>query len=120
MCIRDSLYTGGIPEHQLFTSEEVRQLLTNGTNLLAIRVHNASASSSDMSSNFFLSAGISSTNYNYQTLPSWIIPPLVLPHADFKLSHGETISISDSNENVIDSVFIPFDITHTISKGRIP
>jgi hypothetical protein len=73
-----------------------------------------------MSSNFFLSAGISSTNYNYQTLPSWIIPPLVLPHADFKLSHGETISISDSNENVIDSVFIPFDITHTISKGRIP
>jgi len=114
------LYTGGIPEHQLFTSEEVHQLLTNGTNLLAIRVHNASASSSDMSSNFFLSAGISSTNYNYQTLPSWIIPPLVLPHADFKLSHGETISISDSNENVIDSVFIPFDITHTISKGRIP
>ena len=114
------LYTGGIPEHQLFKPEEVHELLTNGTNLLAIRVHNASASSSDMSSNFFLSAGISSTNYNYQTLPSWIIPPLVLPHADFKLSHGETISISDSNENVIDSVFIPFDITHTISKGRIP
>ena len=38
---------------------------------------------------------------------------------DYKLSHGETIVISDSNENIIDSVLIPNDITNTISMGRI-
>ena len=64
------LYNGGIPESKFFNTDKVQELLINGTNLLAIQVHNASANSSDMSSNFFLSAGISSPNYNYQTLPN--------------------------------------------------
>ena len=113
-------YTGGIPEHVLFESDEVQALVHNGTNTLAIRVHNASASSSDMSSNFFLSAGISSAGTSYQTLPAWIVPPLVLPHAGFKLASGETIVISDSNEVILDSVYIPADLTNTISRGRLP
>ena len=114
------LYSGGIPDQKLFTAIEIENFLTSGTNVLAIRVHNASATSSDMSSNFYLSAGIASTAYNYQSLPSWISVPLVLPHASFKLSHGETITISDSNGTVMDSIFVPLDITNTISRGRIP
>jgi len=113
-------YTGGIPEHVLFESDEVQALVHEGNNTLAIRVHNASASSSDMSSNFFLSAGISSAGTSYQTLPAWIVPPLVLPHAGFKLASGETIVISDSNEVLLDSVYIPADLTNTISRGRLP
>lgn len=114
------MYDGGIPESQLFNTDEVQNLLQSGTNVLAVRVHNASANSSDMSSNFFLSAGIASMNINYQSLPTWIQTPLVLPHADFKLSHGETICISDSNEIIVDSVYIPYDITRSISRGRLP
>jgi hypothetical protein len=113
-------YTGGIPEHVLFESDEVQALVHDGTNTLAIRVHNASASSSDMSSNFFLSAGISSAGTSYQTLPAWIVPPLVLPHARFKLASGETIVISDSNGVILDSVYVPADLTNTISRGRLP
>ena len=114
------LYNGGIPDHIFFNTEEIQELLVTGSNLLAIQVHNASANSSDMTSNFFLSAGIASTNINYQTLPNWIIPPLIYVHTDYKLSHGETIVISDSNETIIDSVLIPNDITNTISMGRKP
>ncbi|MDC0383154.1 chitobiase/beta-hexosaminidase C-terminal domain-containing protein, partial [Schleiferiaceae bacterium] len=114
------MYDGGIPESQLFDTDEVQNLLQSGTNVLAVRVHNASANSSDMSSNFFLSAGIASMTINYQSLPTWIQTPLVLPHADFKLSHGETICISDSNEIIVDSVYIPYDITRSISRGRLP
>jgi len=114
------MYDGGMPESQLFDTDEVQNLLQSGTNVLAVRVHNASANSSDMSSNFFLSAGIASMNINYQSLPTWIQTPLVLPHAGFKLSHGETIFISDSNEIIVDSVYIPYDITRSISRGRLP
>ena len=114
------LYNGGIPESKFFNTDKVEELLVNGSNLLAIQIHNASANSSDMSSNFFLSAGIASQNYNYQTLPNWISPPNVFPHANFKLSHGETISISDLNQTVIDQVQIPLDITNQVSRGRIP
>ena len=114
------LYNGGIPESKFFNTDKVEELLVNGSNLLAIQIHNASANSSDMSSNFFLSAGISSPNYNYQTLPNWISPPNVFPHANFKLSHGETISISDLNQTVIDQIQIPLDITNQVSMGRIP
>ena len=56
------LYNGGIPDHIFFNTEEIQELLVTGSNLLAIQVHNASANSSDMTSNFFLSAGIASNN----------------------------------------------------------
>ncbi|HCP40466.1 MAG TPA: hypothetical protein DIT65_01620 [Cryomorphaceae bacterium] len=83
-------------------------------------MHNATGNSSDMTGNFFLSAGIASTTYNYQGLPQWIIPPMVLPHADFKLSRGETVIISDTSENIIDSAYISSAIKNTISRGRTP
>ena len=73
-----------------------------------------------MSGNFFLSAGIASTMYKYQSIPSWIVPPSINAHASFKLSHGETIVISDTSEYVLDSILIPSNITNTISHGRIP
>ena len=114
------LYSGGIPENNLFTKEEVNSLLIQGDNVLAIQVHNTSNTSSDMSSNFFLSAGIISTNYNYQTLPSWIIPPTKDPHCNFKLSAGEKLVISNQNGNIVDSIAIPNDLSQGLSMGRSP
>lgn len=114
------MYSGGVPEHVLFDATTSHDLLQVGANVLAVRVHNATANSSDMTGNFFLSAGIASTAYDYQSLPQWIVPPTVLPHADFKLSHGETVVISDTSENIIDSAYISSAIKNSISRGRTP
>ena len=52
------LYNGGVPENKLFSFDELSDLIIQGDNILAVQVHNFSNNSSDLSSNFFLSAGI--------------------------------------------------------------
>ncbi|MBN1996655.1 CotH kinase family protein, partial [candidate division KSB1 bacterium] len=61
------LYQGGLPE-AFFVSGSV---LVQGENVLAIQVHNASNSSSDLSSNGFLSVGINVTSTFYGPTPPW-------------------------------------------------
>jgi len=114
------LYSGGIPEYKLFSFEDVSDLLVQGNNLLAIQVHNSSYTSSDLSSNFYLSAGIISTNLNYQSLPSWLIPPTIHMHSNFKLSNGETVIISNTSGNISDSISVPNDLFNGLSYGRMP
>ena len=114
------LYSGGIPEYKLFSFEDISDLLVQGNNLLAIQVHNSSYTSSDLSSNFYLSAGIISTNLNYQSLPSWLIPPTIHMHSNFKLSNGETVIISNTSGNISDSISVPNDLFNGLSYGRMP
>lgn len=114
------LYSGGIPEYKIFSFEDISDLLVQGNNLLAIQVHNSSYTSSDLSSNFFLSAGIISTNTNYQSLPSWLIPPTIHMHSNFKLSNGETVIISNASGNISDSISVPNDLFNGLSYGRLP
>ncbi len=114
------LYSGGIPESKFFSKEDIGDLLVQGDNLLAIQVHNAGSNSSDMTSNFFLSAGVVSSNFNFQPLPSWITPPLTYAHCNFKLSNNETVIISNNSGNIIDSLTIPNSLTNQISTGRSP
>ncbi|HAF47240.1 MAG TPA: hypothetical protein DCG83_06110, partial [Cryomorphaceae bacterium] len=114
------MYSGGIPDDITFDGEEIEELLQDGANILAIRVHNASTNSSDLTGNFFLSAGLTSTQNQYQNIPAWFTPPVVLPHASFKLSTGETIIISDTNEVVFDSIAVPEGLTPNLSRGRTP
>lgn len=114
------LYSGGIPEYKLFSFDDVSDLLVQGNNLLAVQVHNSGYTSSDLSSNFFLSAGIISTNTNYQSLPSWLIPPTIHMHSNFKLSNGEPIIISNTSGNISDSISVPNDLFNGLSFGRLP
>jgi hypothetical protein len=114
------LYNGGVPESILLNNGQLSSLVLQGNNVLAIQVHNTSTTSSDMSSNFFLSAGISSSNYNYQSLPSWLNPPLINPHSNFQLSSGDKIVLSSPNVNVLDSISVPNDLTNGLSIGRSP
>lgn len=65
------LYTGVDPERW----EIDPSLLVDGTNLLAIEVHNESLTSSDMSAIPFLSVGVNSTNYHYRSVPDWFDEP---------------------------------------------
>ncbi len=114
------MYAGGAPESLLLDQDLVKNVLQAGTNVLAVRVHNASANSSDLTSKFYLSAGINTSTFTYDLPPLWFVPPTVYPHADFKLSAGETIIISDTNSVVIDSIGIPSDLNASLSKGRTP
>jgi len=76
-----SLYQGNLPEP--FEIENIQSLLNDGTNTLAIQIHNYEGTvSSDMSSNFFLSFGISDNSMDYGVTPGWFMPPLP-PIEDF-------------------------------------
>ena len=70
------LYTGNQPENYEFTPGEYRPLIKQGSNTLAIQIHNHSLTSSDMSSNFFLTLGIYDNSSNYGRTPLWFAPPI--------------------------------------------
>lgn len=53
-------------------------ILLNGNNVLAVEVHNFSATSSDLTARPFLLAGIDNPAQNYSPIPVWFQPPFVL------------------------------------------
>lgn len=69
------LYTGNQPESYSLTPNNFRSLIKQGSNTLAIQIHNQSLTSSDLSSNFFLTLGISDNSNNYRSTPSWFQAP---------------------------------------------
>lgn len=70
-----TLYSGGKPEDYQLDQSTLRKIIKEGTNTLAIQIHNQSASSSDLSSNFFLSLGITDQSKNYQPTLNWFTAP---------------------------------------------
>ena len=71
------LYWGGYPEAYTLDSLQLASLLTAGENVLAVQVHNVGITSSDMSSNFYLSFGIADESTYYGLPPDWFEPPFV-------------------------------------------
>lgn len=71
------MYQGGTPESFPVSKSMLSQLLTDGTNTLAIQVHNVTANSSDLSAIFFLSFGINDQSNDYSPPPAWFVPPLL-------------------------------------------
>lgn len=89
-----TLYKGERPER--FSLNSVKnQVLKNGENILAVEVHNESSSSSDLSSNVFLHAGIKSSNKIYATTPEWFWTPIDFSNFNLPLmiinTNGQTI-----------------------------
>lgn len=62
------------------------EVLSIGDNTLAIQVHNFGANSSDLSSNFFLSVGISNDSSFYNAPPDWFVAPYFFDATDFETS----------------------------------
>jgi len=116
------LYQGLEPFSKSFSEDEIENLLQEGTNILAVQVHNISFSSSDLSSNFYLSAAIKSDQYNYFEIPTWFDPEIENNyfHSNFKLSSNESIVISHEDGNIIDLVLADENLKFQISKGRKP
>ena len=83
------LYQGYGPER----FEVDLSMLTTGTNILAVQVHNQSADSSDLSALPVLSLGITNTSNDYSSPPSWFVPPYVPVDVDFTSSNLPIIVI---------------------------
>ena len=83
------LYRGGIPESFLIDEN----LLHNGSNTLAVQVHNNSSHSSDLSSLIFLMAAITDNSNNYQPVPSWFTEPFASSNLPIFIinTHNQTI-----------------------------
>ncbi|HSH20028.1 MAG TPA: CotH kinase family protein, partial [Draconibacterium sp.] len=89
-----SMYKGGRPE-RFEISKFKDELLKNGENVLAVEVHNESASSSDLSSNVFLHVGVSSTEKVYANTPDWFWEPI-----DFANFNLPLVIIETNNQTI--------------------
>jgi hypothetical protein len=70
-----TMYQGSLPEAFPISKNQLKTFLVQGENVLAIEVHNSSATSSDMSSNAFLSFGIKNSSVYFRTVPAWFNIP---------------------------------------------
>lgn len=70
------IYQGGIPERFIIQKDTIKKYMVQGDNVLALQVHNANATSSDLSSNTFFSVGIINATSTYRQVPAWFDNPL--------------------------------------------
>ena len=70
-CIEPKMPFDQLPPSFLINKDTVAKYLSNGTNVLAIQVHNCNLASSDLSSTAFFSVGITNSNEYYRRLPPW-------------------------------------------------
>ena len=112
------MITGGKPE--AFVIDSLEKHLVEGENVLAIQVHNATETSSDMSLIPFLTAG----QVNAGALPDSLEELLELTptfyHTDFKISSkGETLYLFRPDGVIEDSLKFAFLLLN-VSVGRLP
>lgn len=72
------IYQGLKPASFLLSAQTIQEHLVNGTNTLAVEVHNISATSSDLTSICFLSLEIACEDSLYRPTPAWFIAPEVV------------------------------------------
>lgn len=72
-----TMYKGDDPISFFLHALALKEILTNGTNVFAIQIHNSSSTSSDLSARFYLSFGVTSSNTLYSTPPSWFEAPTI-------------------------------------------
>lgn len=86
-----------IPLSFTVSKATLQSLLIQGENILAVQVHNENISSSDLSSNVYLSVGINDASFTYQTTPDWFTPPFI-----FTSSNLPIIIINTSGQGIPD------------------
>ena len=96
------LYTGLVPEAFVMDSMDISNLLFVGENILAIQVHNVGETSSDMSSNFFFTFGITDQSSFYEDPPEWFQPPVTFTESNLPI-----LIIDTYGEEIFDDPRIP-------------
>ena len=90
------LYWGSYPDAYMLDSLDLASLLLPGDNCLAVQVHNVGLSSSDMSSNFFLTFGIVDGSTYYGSPPDWFQAPF-----SFSQSNLPIVVIDTFGEEIV-------------------
>ncbi len=118
------LYQGILPERVTLSPQIIEDVLTTGENTLAIQIHNAGTSSSDLSSNFYLHLGITDTSFDYGNPPTWFEAPFSanlssnLPIVSISTINGQPIVDEPkitaqmgiiNNENGVNQISDPFN-----------
>ena len=97
------MYSGGVPESFWIEKNLLKTCLVPGKNILTIQVHNSSATSSDMSSNAFLSFGKVNSTIEFRANPAWFVAPF-----DFSSSNLPILMINtDGSVDIPDSPRVP-------------
>lgn len=91
-----TMYAGGVPESFFVDKKLLRTSLLPGDNVLAIQIHNTSLSSSDLSSNAWLSFGLNTPANYFRTVPSWFSVPV-----EFKSSNLPIVIINTDGRAAI-------------------
>ncbi|MEZ5015270.1 MAG: lamin tail domain-containing protein [Chitinophagales bacterium] len=114
------LYMGIPPELYSISYAQVHDLLVPGTNYLCVQVHNVTVGSSDLSSNFWLSFGITTPDVVYGPTPAWFVEPVSYVASNFSITNtGETIYLCDLLGNILDMQYTG-DLALHNSIARIP
>lgn len=103
-----TLYQGGAAE-----SFVISEPFVQGTNILAVQVHNQSSTSSDLSAIPILSVGLNTPDQQYQDTPSWFQPPL-----EFTSSHLPIVVINTNGASIPDEPKIPADFGIIFTEGQ--
>ncbi|MBK8365312.1 MAG: CotH kinase family protein [Bacteroidetes bacterium] len=115
------VYQGEDPDSFFIDHALFKSALVQGSNVLAVEVHNQPANSGDLTAIVYLSFGIQNPGTIYgPTPPFFNNPPKEYYNANFKLSRsGETVYLTNASSTIIDSrTFVSMQSDH--SNARIP
>ncbi len=113
------MYQGHDPDSFYIAESFLKSILLPGVNVIAVQVHNQSATSGDLSAIPFLSFGMLNSTQTFSSTPSWFRSPgFQYFQANFKLSRdGETVLLTDNTGFTLDQQdFTRMDPNH--STGR--
>lgn len=111
------MINGGSPS--LFWVDSTKAWVNEGSNVLAIQVHNFNSSSSDLTCIPFFTLGRNSHSSSAPNVAEEIDLPISILHSNFKISsNGETILITDSDSVLVDSMHTGI-LQSDVSIGRI-
>jgi len=99
------MYGGGNPDYFNISQSALHSVIRNGTNVLAIQIHNVTTTSSDLSSRFWLSLGIKNTSVYFGATPSWFSAPV-----DFISSNLPIVVINTGNQAIVNEPKIMADM----------
>lgn len=99
------MYTGGLPERYEIPKSLLTACLVPGENILAVQIHNATQNSSDLSSNTYLSFGITDNSANYGPVPNWFEVPF-----DFTSSTLPIVVLTTNGNSIVDNPRVTIDM----------
>jgi hypothetical protein len=115
------IYSGGEPGSYVFDHEFLTQNLFEGSNVLSVQVHNASANSSDLTARPFLHIGVvEGINLGNNAPSNWWTLPQTYFHTNFKLRTGEPLILSKIDNSLTDVIALNENLRHGLSMGYSP